>query len=436
MFFVACEDEDSGDGGVSASAVTSHEDVKPIIDAKCATCHQPGQIAPFGLQTYDEVNTMKSLVKEAIVSKEMPPWPVAEGCNDIMHSAALPQEEIDLITKWIDDGAPEGDANNPGAPIELPQQGISRVDLTLAMEGPYTPGGYPDDYRCFVMEWPHTETTYTTGFQAYPGNTELVHHIACYLIAPNLADDARARLGDDPTQGYECFGGPNVSDDPLAPFVLVGVWGPGMVASDFPAGTGLRVEPGSVIVMQVHYSTLNGFQEDLTAVEFKIDDAVEKEGAMLPFLDLDWPANLTMRIPAGDPAATHSYPADPTQNPIYSLYTNGVVKFNEPMVLYSSNLHMHERGKSTSTKIIRADGTEECLLDNPQWDFHWQFFYPFRQETILYPGDQLHVECLWDNSQEVQPWVDGQQMPAQELNWGEGTVDEMCVATLFVSGLD
>ena len=51
----------------------------------------------------------------------------------------------------------------------------------------------------------------------------------------------------------------------------------------------------------------------------------------------------------------------------------------------------------------------------------------------LNPGDRLGLECHWDNSAGNQPFVDGQRVPPRELNWGEGTDDEMCLGGLYVT---
>jgi hypothetical protein len=43
------------------------------------------------------------------------------------------------------------------------------------------------------------------------------------------------------------------------------------------------------------------------------------------------------------------------------------------------------------------------------------------------PGDRLRIECHWDNTLDNQPIVDGEPLQPVDLNWGEGTTDEMCV---------
>ena len=71
---------------------------------------------------------------------------------------------------------------------------------------PYHPSITPDDYRCFPMAWPKDEVTYLQGFNALPGNSTLVHHIAVYTILPQYADlpfeweqeDVSHSVSDDP----------------------------------------------------------------------------------------------------------------------------------------------------------------------------------------------------------------------------------------------
>ena len=46
--------------------------------------------------------------------------------------------------------------------------GLTRVDRTLEMPGPYTVQLSPDEYRCFVLDWPETQDKYVVGFSSNP----------------------------------------------------------------------------------------------------------------------------------------------------------------------------------------------------------------------------------------------------------------------------
>ncbi len=52
---------------------------------------------------------------------------------------------------------------------------------------------------------------------------------------------------------------------------------------------------------------------------------------------------------------------------------------------------------------------------------------------VLDPGDQLAVECHWDNSSANQPIVNGLPQVPRDVNWGPNTSDEMCVGGIYLS---
>ncbi|WP_372787004.1 peroxiredoxin family protein, partial [Phenylobacterium sp.] len=48
--------------------------VAPIIQAKCATCHQPGGIGPMPLNTYEQIKGFSPMIREVIRTHRMPPY--------------------------------------------------------------------------------------------------------------------------------------------------------------------------------------------------------------------------------------------------------------------------------------------------------------------------------------------------------------------------
>ena len=161
--FAACGGDDDGaspgdsggdDDGVDPAALTYHRDVKPIVDAKCAGCHTDGGIAPFPLQSYADFEDCEGMVRVAVEDRIMPPWLAADGCNDYRADRSLTDDQIATIVDWVDQGAPEGDAAEEGEPLEVEDVRLSRVDVTLEMPVDYTAQMEPDDYRCFLLDWP------------------------------------------------------------------------------------------------------------------------------------------------------------------------------------------------------------------------------------------------------------------------------------------
>jgi hypothetical protein len=415
-------------GCTASGGVSYYKDIKPLAEEKCVMCHQDGGIAPFSLTSYEDFAAKKEKVKVAVESRVMPPWLAAPGCSQYVSDRSLSDDQIKTFTDWIEGGAAKGNEADYRAP-EQPAAGLSRVDTTLMMAEPYTPKITPDEYRCFLLDWPAQTTQYLTGFRARPGDGRIVHHVIAFYASPENVAAYQALDDADPDPGYACFGGPGNGGQRAN---WLGGWAPGSPGNDFAAGTGLRIEPGSKVILQVHYNTSTTMPvPDQTAIDFKIDSTVEKEAVVQPFTNVSWVKNHTMEIPAGAEDTMYSYAADPT--PFLSLLTNGLLKDGVPVTVWGATLHMHQHGTQAVTRLEHADGKSECMLDIPRWNFHWQGSYGFEKPKTLAPGDELYLECHWDNSAAAQPQQNGAQLPPETLNWGEGTGDEMCLAAFYLT---
>ncbi len=179
----------------------------------------------------------------------------------------------------------------------------------------------------------------------------------------------------------------------------------------------------------MHYS-LAGANDlsDLSSVDLKIEKQVEKEAAFAPWLNTAWVGG-AMDIPMGEKEVKHSYTGDPRG--FFKLFS-GDMDLKGGFVVHAVTLHMHKLGTSALVRLEREDGTQETLLQISHWDFNWQRLYNFEEPVTVQPGDQLTVECHWDNSQENQPIVGGVKQTPKDVNWGEGTVDEMCVNKNYI----
>jgi hypothetical protein len=408
----------------SAEEVTYYQHVKPILDGRCTNCHISDGIAPFELGTYDQAKAMKAGIRAHVSARTMPPWLAAEGCSEYQHDFSLTQDQIDTITDWVDQDTPEGDASEPADPLPSAGGGLSRVDLTLKMPEPYTAQSSPDDYRCIPIEWPEDTTKYVTGFGVNPDQDQLVHHVIAYVAAPSLADTIAQKSAAEAGPGYTCFGGPGVgSQNPQDENSTswLGSWAPGGQGQDFPAGTGIEIEPGSTVILQVHYNTLiTDAAPDQSEITLKVDDQVDKTALYLPWTNPQWLSGDSMLIPAGTSDTTHQWG-----------FTPGLLFGN--IVIHDVGFHMHNLGEKGRLWVEHEDGTESCLLDIPQWDFDWQYGYRLRNTITLNSSDKLNIKCEWDNSAENQPVVDGERLAPRDVTWGDGTTDEMCLGLFYVT---
>jgi hypothetical protein len=414
LLVAGCNGQSTANVVGGGSSITFWKDVKPLMDAKCTMCHYDGGIAPFAFDDYATVISHVSEINVAVSTRVMPPWLAAPGCNSYVADRSLSDEQIKTITDWISAGADEGNPADYVAGKPDLSRALSRVDLSLSMPTAYTPQLSPDDYRCFVLPWTPTGTKYVTGFRANPGNKAIVHHVIAYLAQPSQVAAYQAMDGKDGHPGYTCFGGPGGSGAQE----WIGSWAPGAAGYDEPEGTGILIPAGSAVVLQVHYNTATTMaQPDTTSLDFKIDDSVQKQAFDIPWTDFQWVTG-QMDIPAGSMDTMHAFDADITQYLSYLTTFNN----NQPITVYGTGLHMHTHGIGGRVDWIPASGATQCLLDIPRWDFHWQGSYGFTQPFLFNPGDKIHLECHHQN-----------MTGTTDLNWGEGTGDEMCLTGFYIT---
>ena len=94
----------------SCDAVTWNREVSRIVFEKCASCHRPGGTA-FSMLTYLDVQPRANEIKDAVLSRRMPPWGAVKGFGSFRNDQSLSQEQIELVTRWVDGGIRRG--NNP-----------------------------------------------------------------------------------------------------------------------------------------------------------------------------------------------------------------------------------------------------------------------------------------------------------------------------------
>ena len=407
---------------------TYWSDIRPILEGRCTNCHYDGGVGGFALDDYESASMLHDILAASVAARSMPPWPAQDG-PEYAYDWRLTTEQIASIGAWSEAGAPEGDEETASDVLARVGSVLSRSDLSLSMREAYTVNlDWSDDYRCFPLEWSGTEESYITGFQVLPGNEEIVHHVAAFLIgSDNLLGDAvfdqlQSWDADEEGAGYTCFGGPSgPTGDLELPIQQIAQWVPGNQGLDFPTGTGIQVLPGSWVVLQVHYNLENMPQDptDLSTIEFMLNDTVEQRAAYAPWLNASWALG-TMDIPAGQSGVSFTAEADPRS---FFELLNPSLSLDAGFDLHAVMVHMHELGSSAQVSMIKEDGSTLPLVTIPDWSFDWQLAYQLVEPVRFEDGDQISLTCTFDN--------DGPD--ATDVTWGEGTDDEMCVANLYIA---
>src|SRR5215204_729789 len=98
----------------AAPDVTFTRHIAPVLQRSCENCHRADGVAPMSLRTYEEVRPWARSIKQrtGIGPKMgvMPPWYVEKniGIQKYKDDPSLSAEEIAMIAKWADNGAPRG----------------------------------------------------------------------------------------------------------------------------------------------------------------------------------------------------------------------------------------------------------------------------------------------------------------------------------------
>jgi mono/diheme cytochrome c family protein len=381
----------------SSADVNYAEHVAKILNENCVECHRPGEVAPFSLVGYENARRWAKMSAAVTESRRMPPWKAAEGFGEFVGEMRLTAEEILTLQRWAAAGAPRGDVSKePKAPTFDSEWTLGPPDLVLApaREFPLEAEG-ADVYRNFVLKNDSKEALWVRAMDVRPGNARVVHHVIAFLDEKNQGEVQEARTKDG-LPGYSSFGGVG-----FLPSGALGGWAPGLRAQKTAPGTAFRLDPGTDLVMQVHYNKTGKPETDRTQLALYLDkEAPERE------VQLAWFFNFLVNIPPGQKehrmTLTRTIPADVT--------------------MYGGMPHMHLLGKSMKAHVELPDGSTKPLVWVDDWDFNWQLHYTFRRPIKIPAGSKVHIEAIYDNS-ESNPR--NPSSPPRRVTWGEQTTDEM-----------
>lgn len=91
-----------------STKLTWTRDVSRIIYKRCVSCHREGS-SSFSLTTYEQARPWAKAIKDEVLNRRMPPWNAVKGFGDLYDDRSLTQEEISVISNWVEGGAPEGE---------------------------------------------------------------------------------------------------------------------------------------------------------------------------------------------------------------------------------------------------------------------------------------------------------------------------------------
>lgn len=427
-----------------------YADVRPVLVQECMGCHTDDGIA-WSMEDPEATYEERRRIAGAVTIRKMPPWLAEPGHQEYVGDMSLDEDVVGMVAAWRDEGFPKG-TPRPDPARGAPGRSGFRPDLSVElMPGEsYLPDqSRDDDYRCFVVEWTGEEPGYVTGFRAVPGNLNVAHHVVVHAVEPGMTDRFHELDAEEEGLGYQCFGGAlpdrlggradreayearypdGVRELNRASWWLAH-WAPGMDGHAFPQGTGIRLEPGAGLVVQMHYYSVDspGEADTGSRIDFQVASEVEKPSFHFSQTYGPWLAgerNGTMVIPPGE-KATYEVSDDLGSLVSYAARIADVDAARiEAFEVHSANLHMHAFGHSGVISLTEDDGRYETLLSVPRWDLHWQRDFTFVEPKVFerdeLGGTTIRVRCTYRN-------------PTDEVVYGGyGSYDEMCFNFSYIA---
>ena len=349
-------------------------EVADVFQTSCQGCHarDPGLLAPMALVTRDDLvapsisdpkRAVRELVAERIHDPERPMPPAS--------SRKLTAEELGMLDAFLAAGAPAGDvacekeppdAGPPDPPDDIGEcYRFTAHDLAVADDTtPFRvdPG---EHYACFYFGVPWPADSQALSMRSLDSN--LTHHWQLYhTVEPHQAGQI---LRGQSSCGFDLR-------------EVLGVYSHGEERETrMPDGVGLELPPPTDnhgILLEIHYYNPGEVVGDTTGVE--VCTAKTPRPNVASFTVIGAPL---FNLPAGQRTTVHG-----TCTPAY----DGEIH------VFRSFPHMHARGISMDTTIVRADGARELLLDEA-FDFNNQRMY--ETPAILRTGDRLETRCHYMN---------------------------------------
>jgi len=376
--------------------VTWARDVAPILQENCETCHRPGQVGPFALQTYEQSRGWAEMILSVVEEGRMPPWNADEDYRGVfVNERSLSAVDRQKLRDWVEGGLLPGDPEEAPPPAEWPEGwSIGEPDVVFEMqhdivedaplpeEGWEVPREGVVEYQYFSVDTNYPEDRWVQAVETRAGAPDVVHHILVAVDDPS-----------DPNRRFK-----NRGD--FRSFLGAGV--PGDVSTSYPEGYGKKLPAGAKLIFQMHY-TPNGKQRfDRSSVALIFCEEV-------PELEVvtDAVANDRFRIPPN----------------VDDVEVRAELAMKEEVGLIALLPHMHTRGKDFRYLVHYPDGETEEILSVSRYDFNWQETYVLHDPMLLPAGSK--IECIghYDNTANNPNNPD----PGKWVRWGDQTFEEMFI---------
>jgi len=404
---------------------TFYKDVLPILQKNCQTCHRPGEAAPMSLLTYQNARPYAKSIKDAVLTKKMPPWFADPHYGTFANDRTLAEADVKTLVAWVDSGAKAGNQSDaPPAIAWADGWQIGKPDMVFEVPTAFhVPASGTIDYQYVRLPTNFTEDKYVQFAEAVPGDREHVHHILAFIRDPRSPWMKDAPIGvpfvpehenvgevqQNQRQGQRQGGnGGGNGGGAIGGGDMLAGYAPGTVPDTLKPGQAKLIPKGADIIFQIHYTADGKTGEDHSRVGiiFSKEKPTERVFSMAV-------VNPRINIPPGDP----NFEVDAK----FTLQDDATLEMLLP--------HMHLRGKDFEYTIVFPDGRKQEILSVPHYSFSWQLSYYLEKPMLLPKGTIIECVAHYDNS----PNNPNNPDPTKEVHYGEQSWDEMMFGFFDVS---
>ena len=420
----------AGPASALAQTATEHEvtfakDIAPLLQENCQTCHRADSMAPMSLVTYEQTRPWARAIKNRVVAREMPPWHLDKtvGIQHFVNDTSLSDEQIDMVVRWVDAGAPLGDPNDLPPPVVWPDEDRFRLEdrlgpPDLVVQGvPWTMAAEVEDaWFTSRIDVNLPEPVWVRAAETKPSlkGRRIAHHASTYLYQPKsqqLLDAQRAlRLGKGTVEDViRAAAAQEHADDLEEVREFFTEWAQGKDGEIYPENVGKLVQAGSKFEFEVHYH----------AVGEEVTDVMESGWWLYP---KDSPPKYNAQFVAVGSSAGQLLEIPPNS----VVETKGTYVLPAPAIFHNFQPHMHYRGKGFLMEAIYPNGRREVLNYTSKFDNTWHLNYIYDPDyaPLLPKGAVVEITAWHDNTAANRNNPD----PRQWVAYGQRTVDDMAHA--------
>ncbi|HXE10939.1 MAG TPA: hypothetical protein VN633_02390 [Bryobacteraceae bacterium] len=356
----------------------------------------------MSLITYQQVRPWAKAIRQAAITKQMPPWFAVKGIGKFSNDPSLSGAEIETISKWAEEGAPAGRVED-APPAHSWTHGWNIASPTHIIEMPKAvsiPTAGDVEYTYEIIPTHFTKDTWVRMAEIRPSSRQNVHHAVVYIRPPQSKWLRHAPLGV-PFTASTLKDAQDRRDAMWTNSDILLVYAPGSAPDNWPEDMAKLIPAGSDLVFQMHYITKGKPASDRTAIGLVTTNQAPKQRVLTLQLTND-----RFIIPPG---------VDDYRVEVHGTMPNDAL-------LLSFFPHMHLRGKRFEYNIIHRDGSTQTLL-RVNYNFYWQLSYRLATPLPIKAGTTLQAVAWFDNSKNNPHNPD----PDVAVRWGDQTYDEMMV---------